>query len=122
MNKHKKYLSFFLIIFSLLISKSFIAKAGFMDGLNTAAGGANIPTGTLQDYVVGIINGLLGLVGLIFIIMIILGGFKWMTAQGSAEKVKEAKDMIKNAILGVAVVTLSYSIVHAAYNIIQGIN
>ncbi len=122
MNKHKKYLSFFLIIFSLLISKTFIAKAGFMDGLNTAAGGANIPTGTLQDYVVGIINGLLGLVGLIFIIMIILGGFKWMTAQGSAEKVKEAKDMIKNAILGVAVVTLSYSIVHAAYNIIQGID
>ena len=42
-----------------------------------------------------------------------------MTSQGNSEKVKEAKEMIKNAIIGIAVVLLSYTIVSAVYNIIM---
>tara|TARA_B100001964_G_scaffold239755_1_gene308009 strand:- start:946 stop:1323 length:378 start_codon:yes stop_codon:yes gene_type:complete len=120
MNKFKNYLLFF-ISYAFLILQPLIVKADFLSGLNTAAGGAGLPMGggnKLEDYIVKIINGLLSLVGLIFVIMIILGGFKWMTAQGNADKVREAKDMIKNSIIGITVVLLSYTIVYAVYNII----
>ena len=116
MKKFKNYLLLSLISFLPLAVK---AESSFLSGLQTAAGQSGLQTATsLEDYVVSIINGLLGLVGLIFIIMIILGGFKWMTSQGNSEKVKEAKEMIKNAIIGIAVVLLSYTIVTAVYNII----
>ena len=88
-----------------------------LEDVDTALGEQDLKTS-----INAVINVVLGFLGILATVIILLGGFKWMTAQGSAEKVKEAKDMIKNAILGVAVVTLSYSIVHAAYNIIQGIN
>ena len=115
MNKIKNYL-----LLSFLSFFPLIAQADFLSGLKTAAGQANLPQASLENTVVKIINGLLSFVGLLFVIMIILGGFKWMTAQGSVEKVTEAKGMIKNSIIGIAVVLLSYTIVYAVYSIITG--
>lgn len=57
-----------------------------------------------------IINAALGLLGVIFIILMVLAGYNWMTASGSEEKVKEAKDTIKRAIIGLVIVIGSWAI------------
>ena len=44
---------------------------------------------SLQESVAQIINIFLGVLGIIAVIIIILGGFKWMTAQGNEEKTDE---------------------------------
>ncbi|MBN2884446.1 hypothetical protein JXE04_00795 [Patescibacteria group bacterium] len=57
-----------------------------------------------------VINAALGLLGIIFIILMVLAGYNWMTASGSEEKVKEAKDTIKRAIIGLVIVIGSWAI------------
>ena len=115
MNKFKNY-----FLLSFLIALPLMVKADFISGLNTAVGKTDISQASLEDTIVSIINGLLALVGLLFIIMIIYAGFKWMTAQGNAENVGDAKKIIKNSIIGITVILLSYTIVNAVYKIIMG--
>ncbi|MFH1457122.1 MAG: Ig-like domain-containing protein [Patescibacteria group bacterium] len=72
----------------------------------------------LVQTVVNIINIFLGVLGLIAVILIIYGGFIWMTARGSVEAVLKAKKIIKNTLVGLAVILLSYVIVRAVMNFI----
>ena len=46
--------------------------------------------------------------GSIALAMFLYGGYMWMTARGSGEKVEKAKDIIISAVLGIAVIFLSY--------------
>ena len=61
--------------------------------------------------VVSLVNIVLGLLGLIAVIIIMIGGFRWMTAQGSEEKVEDAKKTIKYGLIGLAIIVLAYVIV-----------
>lgn len=65
-----------------------------------------------------LINAALSLLGVIFIIMVILAGFKWMTAQGDAKKVEEARDNIKNAVMGLVVVLAAYAITKFIFDVL----
>ena len=46
----------------------------------------------------------LGLLGTVFLILMIYGGFKWMWSRGNEEEVTKAKDIIRNSIIGLAIV------------------
>ena len=48
--------------------------------------------------------------GLISVVLILTGGFKWMTSMGNKDKIDEAKKLIKNSIIGLAVILFSYAI------------
>jgi len=50
------------------------------------------------------INIVLGLLGIIAVIIIIYAGFKWMTAGGNEEQVGDAKKMLIQSIIGLAVI------------------
>lgn len=52
----------------------------------------------------------IGLVGIIFLILAIYSGFRWMTARGDKASVTEAKETLKNAIIGLIMVVLAYTI------------
>lgn len=56
------------------------------------------------------INTLLGLLGIIFVVLIVYSGYLWMTAGGNEEQVGTAKDILKNAIIGVLLILAAYSI------------
>lgn len=66
----------------------------------------------IREVVADIIKVFLGLLGVIFIILIIVAGYKWMTAGGNEEKVKEAKSQISTAIIGLVIILMAYSIAH----------
>jgi len=59
-----------------------------------------------------IANTLIFLVGAVAVIMLIIGGFRYVTSQGSSEQIKQAKDTILYGIIGVIVAILSYAIVN----------
>lgn len=65
-----------------------------------------------------IIKALLGLLGVIAVILIIYAGVLWMTAQGESEKVDKAKDILREAIIGLVIIFLAYGIASFAVNAI----
>ncbi|MFC1612998.1 pilin [Patescibacteria group bacterium] len=79
--------------------------------LQDPAGIGNTPQG-LQILIGRIIKAVMGLVGSVALLMFVYGGFLWMTAAGNDEKVKKGKDIFVWATLGLAVIFLSYLLVH----------
>ncbi len=73
----------------------------------------------LQVRIAEIIAMLLNFVGMIAIIVILYGGFVYMTSQGEDEKINQSKQIIKNGILGILVVMMSYGIAQFTINSIR---
>lgn len=65
---------------------------------------------TLPSVAGSVVNVALSLLGIIFVVLIIVGGFKWMTAGGNEENVKDATKYIINAVIGLIVTLSSYAI------------
>ena len=57
-----------------------------------------------------IINVILGLLGIIFVVLTIVAGFQYMTAAGHEEKAKKALGLIKNAVIGLVIILMSWMI------------
>ena len=67
-----------------------------------------------------VIRILLGFLGLILVVMIIYAGYTIMTSAGNEEKVERGKTIIKNAVIGTAIILFSFIIVQFAINILGG--
>ena len=59
-----------------------------------------------------VINILLFIIGIIAVIMIIVGGIRYTLSNGNASSVKEAKDTILYAVIGLIVASMAYAIVN----------
>ena len=57
--------------------------------------------------IIGVIYTILGT---IFLILVIYGGFTWALSGGNQENVTKAKDIIKNGVIGAAIIVAAYSI------------
>ena len=62
---------------------------------------------------------IVGLLGLVAVILILYGGFTWMTAGGSEEKVEKAKKIVTAAVIGLVIVILAWAIVIFSLNVLQ---
>jgi hypothetical protein len=80
--------------------------------LNTVGGGAgfNVAQRSVDPIIGNIITIILSFLGVIFLILMLYGGYMWMTAAGSEEKVKRAQQLIQAAVIGLAVVVGAYAI------------
>jgi cytochrome bd-type quinol oxidase subunit 2 len=67
-----------------------------------------------------LINIFLGIVGVISVGFLIFGGFQYVTSSGSEEQSKAAKQTIFNAVIGLVVVILAYTIVVVVINALTG--
>lgn len=94
---------------SFLVSRTALA---INTGLETTANVAGLSTENVDiPTSIGKIIGIaLSLVGVVFLVLMIYGGFLWMTAGGEADKVKKAKGIIINAVIGLIIVLASYAI------------
>lgn len=72
---------------------------------STGLGNRDVRT-TISD----IIKVALGLLGIVALVIILIAGFKWMTASGNEEKVGEAKKMMLQGVIGLAIVFAAYAI------------
>ena len=65
-----------------------------------------------------VIGAVLGLSGVVIVCLLIYAGFIWMTAQGDDSRVKQAKGIIKNAVIGAIIMFSAYAITNAIANVI----
>jgi cytochrome bd-type quinol oxidase subunit 2 len=52
----------------------------------------------------------LGFVGIVSVVMLVYAGFQYMTSGGDGEVIQGAVKTIKNAVIGMAIVLISYSL------------
>lgn len=62
------------------------------------------------------VSAFIGLLGVVFIILMIYAGYNWMTARGEEEKLNNAKDTLRRAIIGLIIVVGSYAIWGIVWN------
>lgn len=65
----------------------------------------------IRVVIANIIRAVLGLIGIILVILIMYGGYLYMTAGGNDEQIGKAKAILKNAVIGLAIILAAYSIV-----------
>jgi hypothetical protein len=70
-----------------------------------------LPATDIRVIVANIIKYALGLLGLITLVMMLYGGFMWMTAGGNEEQIAQAKKILVNAVIGLAIILSAYAIV-----------
>ncbi len=63
--------------------------------------------------VLNVVEAMLIIAGYVSVAFIIVGGYKYMIATGSPDKIKAAKDTIRNAIIGLLIALGSVAIVNA---------
>jgi len=65
---------------------------------------------TVQKVIINGLNYLLGFLGIFFIISIIWAGWQWMSSLGEEEKIKKAKARLKNSLIGLIIILLSFAL------------
>ena len=74
------------------------------------------PSGDISNIVAQVIKGFLSLLGIIFVVLIVIAGNKWMNARGNEEKVEEAQDTIRRAIIGLIITVSAYAITYFVFS------
>lgn len=85
----------------------------FLGGKIDSEGGGIFDVGegdAIGQLATNIIQVALPLAALASIILLVIAGYKMITSQGNPDKLKDAKEMITNAIIGLVFILLSVSI------------
>jgi uncharacterized membrane protein YwzB len=121
----KGFLNFVIILILLVCATQFVLfnaietkAADLMDQQEGFGVGGAIPTkfgasdtpADIRVIVANIIKAFLGLLGIIFVVLLIAAGYKWMTAAGNEENIKEAAGQIKMAVIGIAIIITAYAV------------
>lgn len=84
--------------------------------INELAGPLGLGTQDIRLTIASIINVALGLLGIIAVVIIIYAGFVWMTAGGNDDRIKEAKAMLINGLVGLIIIVTSYAVARFVIN------
>ena len=65
---------------------------------------------TATSLVGGLVNLALLIAALVFFFILVMGGIKWITSQGEEAKVKEAREQVTQALIGLVIVFVAFAI------------
>ncbi|MEK7540027.1 MAG: hypothetical protein AAB558_02160 [Patescibacteria group bacterium] len=108
---------------SILTSASLAAVLPMLARAATTTYTLPNPFGSAQspaEVVVNVIEFALGLIGLLALVMFIYGGFVILTAHGNADQFKKGTHTLLYAVLGMAVILTSYSVLNYIFTNIYG--
>lgn len=117
-NLNKKFAAVSMLVVSLgasIYSTTPASALSLMDVINGAYRGQGQPTelfGGPTALIPRAINLMLFIVGILAIIMLIYGGIRYVLSGGDAGKVKDAKNTILYAIVGLVIAILGYAVVN----------
>lgn len=63
-----------------------------------------------REIAASVINVIMGFLGIVAVVIILLGGFKWMTAAGSEDKIDEAKKLLAAGVIGLVIILSAWGI------------
>lgn len=103
------------VLFQVFVFSSLPVFAAPADLLKTGLDSAATDSGynktlslpTLIGKFIGII---LGIIGIVFVIYLIIAGITYFTAAGDNDKVKKAKAMIRDSVIGIIIMISAYAI------------
>ena len=100
------------LLASLATSPAHAASATqtISQGLDTAAQGTYSTGLNLPVFIGRIIQFILSATGLVFLGITVYAGILYMTAAGESEKVKKAKGMLTNSVIGIVIIVGAYAI------------
>ena len=75
---------------------------------------------TASGLILDAVNILLGLAAAVAILFLIIGGFQYITSAGNEETAKKGRQTVVNALIGLAIIILSFSIVEIVNSTISG--
>jgi len=84
---------------------------GALNKAGTGIYGGDPPAGTDMPGIIGrVIGVVLSLTGIIMVIIVVYAGYTWMTAGGDPDKVKDAKSWMLNAVIGILICLVAYTL------------
>ncbi len=72
--------------------------------------GTDATTNTLPELIGNIIAVLLSVLGIIFVVLVVYAGFLYLTAAGDDTKVKKAKTLLTQSVIGLIIIVAAYAI------------
>ncbi len=66
-------------------------------------------TATLPEIIGNLVRTFIGLLGIAFLLLTVYAGYLWLTAQGDDKKVEHAKTLLKNAVIGLIIISAAYA-------------
>jgi hypothetical protein len=75
----------------------------------------NFNSNNPNDVLLAIINLLLGIAGSVALLYLMIGGFMYITAGVNEDLSKRGKLYVRNSIIGLIIIVLSYTIVSVVY-------
>jgi magnesium-transporting ATPase (P-type) len=119
MKSKKKFLICSLAILGLLVFFMPVARAASdtwqgqigMNEIGAQYGETQSSPSNLTEIIIRIIEFALTFLGVIFLALIVVSGYQWMTAGGNEEQVKKAQSRMKNAVIGLVIVLISWAVV-----------
>ena len=111
----------------------FVSSAQTIGGNDAVFGGSDIRQSTKvalgnpdekdpRDIAASIINVVFGFLGLLAVSLTLYAGYIWMTSQGQPDKIEKAKDILKNAAIGILIILSAYAIVLFIFRMFFGGN
>jgi len=74
---------------------------------------------TVQDLLTAATTWILGLVSSIIILILVIGGLMYVTSTGDEERLRQAKNIILYAVIGLGIILISYSLIVEVKSILQ---
>ncbi|MEK7131274.1 MAG: hypothetical protein AAB797_00880 [Patescibacteria group bacterium] len=105
--------SFLLLAVGFLWFKDFVSAQTTSPpdlGLTEVGSAIGLPATDIRVVVANIIRTALGLLGIVALVLILYAGYLWMTAGGEDDKISQAKKILFNAVIGLAIILSSYAI------------
>ncbi len=92
------------------------AHAAIVDDSMTGPSGPSLTLNSFLQVGVNISKFILGIVGALTLAMFVYGGIKLLISGGSTEEIKKGKDTLVAAVIGLAIVFGSYTIINFVVN------
>lgn len=98
-----------IIFFSAAILQYVFTALGYPGIVPTTEAG--LESGNLITSVTNVMRTVLGLLGIVGVAMMIWGGYMWLTAGGSEDRVTRAKAIIRAAVIGLIIIFFAWAII-----------
>ena len=108
MKKNIKLIIFIFSFIALSAGANFVFAQDF--GVNSVSETISLAQADPRVIIGRIIQIALSLLGIIALVLVIYGGFLWMTSSGDEEKITRAKQLLKNALIGLIIILSSWAI------------
>ncbi|MCX6746472.1 MAG: Ig-like domain-containing protein [Candidatus Parcubacteria bacterium] len=116
----KKVLLLILILAVFLFCNiESVLAATIEPGLNEIASPLGLGTMDIRVTIAQIIRVALGLLGIVAVVIILYGGFLYLTSMGEPEKIKKAKDVLRDGVIGLIIILMAFAIASFIINAIM---